>query len=84
MQASDQRVPEQTSISNVTINVIRDAAAPVFLDDPYFASVTENSVNGTSVYTASAVDPDLRVSRLPLGVEPEVTRQFILADAGHS
>ena len=63
MLASDQRVPERTSISNVTINVIRDAAAPIFLDEPYFASVTENAANGTSVYSTSAVDADLRVSR---------------------
>ncbi|KAL8559117.1 hypothetical protein ACOMHN_046165 [Nucella lapillus] len=60
MRARDQRVPERTAISNVTISVIRDASDPIFLDDPYFASVTETAANGTSVYRASAVDSDLR------------------------
>ena len=70
MRANDQRVPERTAVSSVTINIIRDAAAPTFLREPYFASVTETAANGTSVYSTSAVDSDLRVSVRHVGECP--------------
>ncbi|XP_035826841.1 protocadherin Fat 4, partial [Aplysia californica] len=74
VRASDQRIPERTSISNVTISVRHDVFAPVFLNDPYFGSVAESSFNGTSVSRATATDQDLvgslQYEVLPVGVAP--------------
>lgn len=62
MRASDQRIPERTATAEVRINIIRDRFPPIFFNEPYGTSVSENTVNGTSVYRVTANDQDLRVS----------------------
>ncbi|XP_046579035.1 protocadherin Fat 4-like [Haliotis rubra] len=62
IQAGDQRAPERTSRSNVTIVIERDQQRPQFVDDPYTTAVQETTVNGSTVYQVSAFDADLQGS----------------------
>ncbi|KAK3089813.1 hypothetical protein FSP39_006721 [Pinctada imbricata] len=62
VRASDQRVPERTDTAEVQINILRDSFPPVFIQEPYATSVSENTINGTTIYTVTATDQDLRGS----------------------
>lgn len=76
VQASDQRIPERTATSEVRINILRDRFSPIFIQEPYGTSVSENTVNGTSIYRVTATDQDLRVG----GEMSEVCEITILND----
>lgn len=54
-------MPLKTDSAQVTITVLRDLRAPLFLKDSYnFNTDEERPVNHT-IGTVTAVDPDLRV-----------------------
>ena len=47
------------------VNVLHDLAPPTFLNLPNTVSVREDVANGSSVFTVTARDTDLRVSWWP-------------------
>ena len=57
--ARDQGLPQLSSVeSNVIVNVSRNNVPPVFIRQPYFNSLPEDSAEGILVYTVQAVDND--------------------------
>lgn len=63
LRVRDQRVVnEQTAAATLTVNIIRDDEDPVFTNLPFTQSVNRNTAAGSSVYTVTARDDDLRVS----------------------
>ncbi len=60
VSASDQSNPERTGMTMVIVDVIRDDYPPNFVRTPYDTVVIETSPVGSSVFTVSAEDPDLR------------------------
>lgn len=63
LRVRDQRVVnEQRATATLTVNIIRDDEDPVFTNLPFTQSVNRNTAAGSSVYTVTARDDDLRVS----------------------
>ena len=48
--------------ARVTVNVIRNRQAPVFVNTPYFTTINRTLGIGLSVYEVEAVDSDTDVS----------------------
>lgn len=66
LTVEDGRVPLKTDTVQVTINVARDLALPIFFNDPYiFITDEERPINHT-IGTVSAVDQDIRVRKIAL------------------
>ncbi|XP_065921690.1 protocadherin Fat 4 isoform X2 [Magallana gigas] len=60
VQVSDQRTPERTADAFVIVNVIKDRFAPQFIRTPYLSATTENTQDGTIIFSTEAIDQDLR------------------------
>ena len=60
VRASDQRVPERVDDSVVVIDILRDQFPPIFNDEPYIVSVTDNQPLNVSIFQVNAFDQDLR------------------------
>ena len=61
MSAFDGREPPRSSSVTVTVSVIRDESVPEFIDTPFTATVSENTVVNTVIFTIVAQDLDLQV-----------------------
>lgn len=61
VRASDNRIPQRSSNSTVTVTVIRDSYLPEFQGLPYNVDVSENNYVGQSVFTVIARDRDIQV-----------------------
>ena len=60
VQARDQRVPnERFATAPVTVFVTRTRNPPVFVQEPYIKTVSENDPVGLSIYRVTATDSDL-------------------------
>lgn len=66
VQVSDQRTPERTANATVIVNVIKDQFAPQFIRTPYLSATTENTPDGTIIFSTEAIDQDLRVSTIEI------------------
>ena len=62
VRARDQRINEKSTDESVSVNVVRNRFLPVFTQQPYSFSISENRDVGNSVYQIQASDPDLVVS----------------------
>lgn len=64
MVAADDNaaVNPKSASATVIINITRDKQPPNFVADPYVTTVTYDIPFGTSIYQATATDPDLIVS----------------------
>ncbi|CAG5130538.1 unnamed protein product, partial [Candidula unifasciata] len=60
VQARDNAKPEKFSISDTTINIVKDTSPPEFSAALYSATVAENQPNGTVVTRVTAQDRDLK------------------------
>lgn len=60
VRASDQRVPERVDDSVIIIDILRDQFPPIFQNEPYAFSITDNQPLNTSIFQVSAFDQDLR------------------------
>lgn len=60
---SDTGVPSLTSSqrASVIINVVRNQFPPNFINTPYATTINRTVLQGTTVYTVSAVDQDIQV-----------------------
>lgn len=60
---SDTGVPPLTSSqrASVIINVVRNQFPPNFINTPYATTINRTVLQGTTVYTVSAVDQDIQV-----------------------
>lgn len=62
--ARDQSNPERTATAYVVIDILRDTSPPVFIQEPYVVTnLPETRAVGTSVYTVTARDNDLKVKQ---------------------
>lgn len=66
LTVEDGRVPLKTDTVQVTINVARDLALPIFFNDPYIFSTDEERPINHTIGTVTAVDPDIRVRKIAL------------------
>ena len=62
LRATDQRIIERTDDANVFINVIRDTNPPIFVNEPYGLSISENRFNEIIYTGVEARDNDLQVT----------------------
>jgi hypothetical protein len=69
VQASDQRVPERTANTTVTVTVTKDRFSPQFVRTPYRTETTENTPSGAIIYSTEATDQDLRVGKICLALD---------------
>ena len=77
VRGSDQRIPERTDTAEVQINVLRDTFPPIFVQEPYATSISENTINGTSVYRVTATDQDLKVGIYIITRQVPYSYQFV-------
>ena len=61
VSAFDDREPPKSSSVMVTVSVIRDESVPEFIETPFTATVSENTVVNTVIFTIVAQDSDLQV-----------------------
>ena len=54
----DSADPTRIDTSNVTISVIQNPSGPVFQQDPYRVTVSDNYALGLSVVNTTAIDAD--------------------------
>ena len=60
VQARDQRIPnERFATAPVTVFVTRTRNPPIFVQEPYIKTVSENDPVGLSIYRVTATDSDL-------------------------
>ena len=64
VRATDQRTPERTDNSEVTVTIRRNQFTVQFTDEPYQVTVQDKRAVGDVIYTVSAFDQDLLVSYL--------------------
>lgn len=63
VRASDQRVPERVDDSVVVVDIIRDQNPPVFTNEPYGVTITDNQALNTSIFRVTAFDQDAQVKK---------------------